>query len=391
MRFRWAMTTAVVVLTMFLSVSPRAEESEESSKAKAFHNAGVGFFKNELYEEAVEQFQKAVKLDPGVAKYHFNLAMALDKTGNPAEAIEEFQKYMELDPYAEDLSEVVLRMAELRKLIKEKPEKVETSVEAREGVKEGTCSDDMVLIPSGSFMMGSPANEEGRFYRGDRGAYEDEEPMHEVQISSFCMTKTEVTQAKWVEVMGSNPSYFLNCGGHCPVDQVSWFDAVIFCNKLSSREGLRPCYRISGENVTWDRSANGYRLPTEAEWEYACRAGTTTRFYTGNSESDLARAGWYGIHSGNGIHPVGQKASNAWGLYDMHGNVWEWCWDWYDENYYSGLSAKDPEGPFSGSLRVIRGGGWHNGARLCRSAVRCGYGPVGRCFLGFRLSRSAVR
>ena len=171
-----------------------------------------------------------------------------------------------------------------------------------------------------------------------------------ITTPSFCLAKYPVTQAQYEEIMGKNPSYFK---GHRPVECVSWHDAVAFCKKLSEREGRT------------------YRLPTEAEWEFACRAGTKTEYYTGDTEEDLARAGWYVGNSDNQTHPVGQKEPNAFGLYDMHGNVWEWCADWYDE----------PKG-----RRVLRGGAWDLVSVYCRSAYRFGFGPVSRyVYLGFRV------
>jgi formylglycine-generating enzyme required for sulfatase activity len=215
---------------------------------------------------------------------------------------------------------------------------------------------NMVRIQGGTFTMGSPANEPGR--------HDWEGPQHQVTISSFYMGKYEVTQREYQEVMRTNPSSFK--GDNLPVEQVSWFDAVEYCNKRSQREGLTPAYTISGTNVTWNRNANGYRLPTEAEWEYACRAGTTTAYNTGASINN--NTGWYADNSGSTTHPVGQKPANAWGLYDMHGNVCEWCWDWIG-NYPNGAQT-DPMGASSGSRRVVRGGGWNGSNRVARSAFR---------------------
>jgi formylglycine-generating enzyme required for sulfatase activity len=203
---------------------------------------------------------------------------------------------------------------------------------------------EMVPVPPGSYLMGSPEAEAGRD--------NDETPRHQVTISRpFYIGKYEVTQAQWVCVMGSNPSWFK--GEDLPVENVSWNDCLEFCRKLTERE--RAAGRLPAGVV--------YRLPTEAEWEYACRAGTTTRYYTGDSESDLARAGWFDGNSGDRTHPVGQKVANAFGLYDMHGNVWEWCQDWYGS--YITDDATDPGGPQRGSLRVLRGGSWSNNASYC--------------------------
>ncbi len=239
----------------------------------------------------------------------------------------------------------------------------------------------MVMIKSGTFSMGSPSSEPDRY---------DDERQHTVRITKpFYMAATEVTQAQWRVVMGGNPSRFSNCGEDCPVERVSWLDAVKYCNNLSEKEGLTSAYKINGESVTWTRSADGYRLPTEAEWEYACRAGTTTRFNIGSSDSDLSRAGWYSGNSSHKTHEVAGKKPNAWGLNDMHGNVWEWCWDWYVKDYPGG-SVTDPVAPAGGSTRVFRGGGWYSLAGYCRSAYRSGSSPGNsRDYLGFRLVRSA--
>jgi formylglycine-generating enzyme required for sulfatase activity len=231
----------------------------------------------------------------------------------------------------------------------------------------------MVRISGGTFMMGSPDSENSR--------ESDEGPQHSVTVSGFSMAKYEVTQGEYQAVMGTNPSGF--SGGNLPVEQVSWYDAIVYCNALSQREGLTPAYTISGSNVTWNRSANGYRLPTEAEWEYACRAGTTTPYYTGDSISKSQAN-----YNENGTMDVGSFVPNAWGLYDMAGNVWEWCWDWYED--YSTGSQTNPEGPSTGTNRVERGGSWFIfGGGDLRSASRGHSTPSLRFdFIGFRLVRS---
>jgi len=236
----------------------------------------------------------------------------------------------------------------------------------------------LVSIPAGSFTMGSPSGEDGRF---------DDEVQHLVTLThGFLMSRTEVTQAQYEAVMGDNPSD--HEGADLPVEQVSWFDAVKFCNALSKREGLSLAYRINGNGVTWDHSANGYRLPTEAEWEYACRAGTATRFHTGDRERDLGKAGWYDGNASGETHPVGEKSANSWGLYDLHGNVWEWCWDLYGD--YKIGRATNPAGPVQGSYRVLRGGSCYYSARGCRSAFRDGSAPGSRYWNdGFRVVRSS--
>jgi formylglycine-generating enzyme required for sulfatase activity len=247
-----------------------------------------------------------------------------------------------------------------------------------------TVPDNMVRINGGTFTMGSPANEPGR---------DSDEAQHRVTVDSFYIGKYEVTQREYQEVMGINPSYFK--GDNLPVEQVSWYDAVEYCNKRSQMERLTPAYMINGTNVTWNRNANGYRLPTEAEWEYACRAGTTTPFSTGNNiTTNQANYGGNNPYNNNAkgtlrekTTAVGSFTSNAWGLYDMHGNVWEWCWDWYGD-YPSG-SQTDPIGAVTGAFRVRRGGSWYSDGYGLRSAFRVGVLPSGRgSDLGFRLVRS---
>jgi formylglycine-generating enzyme required for sulfatase activity len=234
---------------------------------------------------------------------------------------------------------------------------------------------NMVRINGGTFTMGSPSNEPNRMI--------GEGPQHQVTVSSFYMGKYEVTQKEYQEVMGTNPSRFK--GDNLPVEQVSWYDAVEYCNKRSQKEGLTPAYTINETNVTWNRNANGYRLPTEAEWEYACRAGTTTAYNTGANMS--YNAGWCYENSDRKTHPVGQKSANAWGLYDMHGNVYEWCWDWYGS--YSSGSQTDPAGAVTGSYRVRRGGNWSILGHALRSAQRGVGSPSNRYEdSGFRVVRS---
>ena len=213
----------------------------------------------------------------------------------------------------------------------------------------------LVYIPAGEFMMGS--NTGGS----------DEKPAHKVKLSKgFYMGVYEVTQSQYRAVMGKSPSKFK--GDNNPVEQVSWDDATEFCRKLSQKEG------------------ETYTLPTEAQWEYACRSGSSSVYSFGNSESSLGDYGWYSSNSGSKTHPVGTKKPNDFGLYDMHGNVWEWCRDWYAKDYYSKGSAVDPKNTQSSSVRVIRGGGWGNLANRCRSAGRRRDGPGSRSSgIGFRV------
>lgn len=227
-----------------------------------------------------------------------------------------------------------------------------------------------VYIKPGTFIMGSP------FVETDR---ESDETQHEVTLKKgFYMQSTEVTQGQWRAVMGNNPSYFSNCGDDCPVEQVTWNDVQEFIRRLNQKEGV-----IS------------YRLPTEAEWEYAARAGSTTAFNTGNCLS-TDQANYDGNFPLSNCQQgksrtttvrVGAFPPNGWGLYDIHGNVWEWCQDWYD--IYPSDKINDPAGPLSGSFRVLRGGSWRDEASLCRLSYR-GYDiPVYKYYtLGFRLAKT---
>ena len=223
------------------------------------------------------------------------------------------------------------------------------------------------LIPAGEFMMGSPTTESDRL---------DTETQHRVTLTKpFCLGVTEVTQEQYQKVMGTNPSQFQ--GPQNPVEKVGWAEAVEFCGKLSAM----PAEKTAG---------HVYRLPTESEWEYACRSGTTTAYSFGDDASRLGDYGWFGGNSDSSTHPVGEKKPNAWGLYDMHGNVFEWCQD--RPGVYPSGSATDPTGATSGSLRVFRGGSWYYLARHCRSATRLRYPPLYEVsYLGFRVLRSSIK
>jgi len=243
----------------------------------------------------------------------------------------------------------------------------------------------MVSVPGGSFQMGS-----------DDGP-KNEQPAHTVTLSAFYMGRTEVTQALYQSVMGHNPSYFKGDANR-PVEQVTWYDAVEFCNKLSKREGLQQVYTISGRTpakgnpitdaaVTADWSKNGYRLPTEAEWEYAARGGNgSPGNYTYAGSDDADDVAWYSDNSDETHHIAGTKDPNGLGLYDMSGNVWEWCWDW--NGSYSSEAQTDPTGMPSGAFRILRGGSWFNPARGIRPEYRDNDIPeVQSGTLGFRLAR----
>ena len=259
------------------------------------------------------------------------------------------------------------------------------------------ASEKLVFIKGGTFKMGSPEAENWRI---------NDETQHEVSVNDFYISRYEVTQAEYKSLMNDNPSNFY--GDDLPVENVSWFDAVKYCNALSEKENLTPVYKIEGNKVTWNTEADGYRLPTEAEWEYACRAETTTPFNTENPIS-VNEANYYGhypyeieenyfsqnkLTTKPGIYreetiKVGSFKPNKFGLYDMHGNVAEWCWDIYAP--YSSTSAKNPTGPSEGTRRVNRGGAWNDFAKNIRSAYRAVTTPEHKSFnLGFRLARGNI-
>ena len=270
---------------------------------------------------------------------------------------------------------------------------------------------ETVVIETGEFIMGSPVKEKGR---------QIVEIPHRVQISQpFLLGRYEVTQRQFQEVMAFAPSHFKSAvvgkekmlaydTGEFPVERVSWFDAVAFCNRLSKRDGYAPYYTLvdvqhDGNSIKQAilriEGGNGYRLPTEAEWEYACRASTTLRFHFGNS-SGIKKANFvcrgpsnYGTPSKEQslgrTAKVGSYTSNGWGLYDMHGNVAEWCGDWYAKDYYSQSPLKDPTGANHGHHRVLRGGSWLVNEASCRAASRFYLtGDQRKYFAGFRVART---
>ncbi len=238
---------------------------------------------------------------------------------------------------------------------------------------------EMVQIPAGSFQMGR------------RAGKEDEALPHTVTLDAFLIDKYEVTQAEFEKHQLPNPSHFK--GAALPVEQVTWAQAAIYCNARSKAEGLKPCY--NEDTAACDFQADGYRLPTEAEWEYACRAGNDSDFGFGSDVRKLGDYGWFADNSGKKTHPVGEKKPNAWGLFDMHGNVAEWCNDVYDEDYYRASPAENPHGPADGKEYVLRGGAWKSPAEALRSSSRLAESPgfsdacLARDAIGFRCVRKA--
>ncbi len=262
------------------------------------------------------------------------------------------------------------------------PEGTQPKTASKAPAQSASAATNAAVAPSGMVQIAA-----GRFQMGDKGQV-DAKP-HEVAVSAFLIDATLVTQEQYEKAMGENPSRWK--GAKNPVEQVRWSDAVKYCNKRSELEGLRPCYDLK----TWkcDFDANGYRLPTEAEWEYACRAGTSTAYFFADDPSKLGEYAWFDKNSGARPRPVAQKQPNAWGLYDMSGNVWEWCNDFYKVDYYNESPATDPRGPDTGQTKVVRGGAWRFSAERCRSGYRYnenpGYADV--CFgydiYGFRCVR----
>jgi formylglycine-generating enzyme required for sulfatase activity len=271
----------------------------------------------------------------------------------------------------------------------------QTTARSASGRDYSSSGSTMLWIPAGTFTMGCTGGQVGR-------CEPDEGPDHTVHISEgFWLEQTETSQRQWREVVGSpHASASASCGELCPVVSLSWCEAVTFANARSRKEGLQPAYLLpwsreapigprcaeQAREVQWERSASGYRLPTEAEWEYAARAGGDTPYSGGTEPGALA---WYDANGAQSTHPGGQKAPNAWGLHDMSGNAWEWVWDGYSG--YGPDPLTDPSGPTWGTDRVKRGGGYSSQALHLRVAARDSLSPqVVSDSLGFRLARGAT-
>ncbi len=259
----------------------------------------------------------------------------------------------------------------------------------------------MIFVEGGTFAMGS----DNTFGAGTGGTFNDEGPIHDVTLDSFYIGNYEVTQAEWFEVMGTNPSYFK--GDNLPVELVTWYDAIEYCNARSEKEGLQPYYTIDKEQkdpsntnsdnldvnrwlITLNKENNGYRLPTESEWEWAAQGGVKSKGYAYSGSDDINDVAWVDTNSNGVSHTVGGKAPNELGIYDMSGNLWEWCWDWYSDGYESDEAQTNPTGVATGSFRCVRGGCWYFIADYCRSINRDRDEPYDKYYLlGFRVARNA--
>lgn len=252
-----------------------------------------------------------------------------------------------------------------------------------------------VKLPGGTFEMGSPQAERERFKKLDPDlidSYFANERLHSVEVSAFELAETEVTNAQWKAVMGTSPSDCdYGCADNQPVQNVTWVMAVEYLNKLTAREntGLTACYEQTGDDWAWNQGCTGYRLPTEAEWEYAARAETKTAYSFGDDPAKLREYAWFTENSGGKTHPVGEKLPNQWELRDMHGNVWEWVWDRYGDNDNDKVT-RDPRGQQNGDSRVLRGGSFGYVPWGLRSAFRLRVRPAyANVDDGFRCARGS--
>ena len=358
--FSLVLTVTALVAGM-PDVSANDKELAPEVQLDLLVNSATKSMKAGRWEDAVQSFEKAMKLGVSLpGEFHFLYGKALYKTGSYEYALSSLTVYLTLvgreGKYYEDAITMVVdaenkQKEETRRTSESKQQKVEAASETEDG---------MVYVKGGCFDMGDIF---------DTGA-SDEKPVHTVCLGDFYLGKTEVTQKQWEDVTGSNPSKF-QCAD-CPVERVSWNNAQDFIKKLNEKTGMN------------------YRLPTEAEWEYAARSGGLKEQWAGtNDEDKIGEYTWYGYTAKGRTHGVAGKTPNAIGLYDMSGNVWEWCSDWYDKEYYKISSNKDPQGPSEGKNRVIRGGSWRSKDKGIRTTDRNSFFPASKKFstTGFRLAR----
>jgi formylglycine-generating enzyme required for sulfatase activity/Flp pilus assembly protein TadD len=386
--------------------------------AVAYYNRGIAYREKGEFDKAIADFTEAIQLDANDAEAYAGRGVVYEFKGDQTKAEADFAKAKELgagdrqtnDERATSSDEGVVTDSSgdlptpapsakdppvpvVPEQSKEPPQAV-TPLDAAIVKKQQQASVDdlgvpmeitnsigmkLALIPAGKFLMGSRESPKALAKEFDTKAkyFEKERPPHRVRITKpFYLGVYEVTQEQYKKVMGENPSVRKQSGSDAPVESVFWDDAQEFCWKLS-------------ELAEEKEAGRRYRLPTEAEWEYACRAGSAEKYCYADDRSRLGDYAWYYGNSDRKTHQVGQKKPNAWGLYDMHGNVWEWCADWYDS--YANSPMDDPAGPATGLSRVYRGGGWYDPAWLCRSAYRYFLSPDYRAdFIGFRVALDPV-
>jgi formylglycine-generating enzyme required for sulfatase activity len=361
--FSVALMMAVHVAVMSV-VSAQEEELPTEIQVDILINAAKKDNQAGRWKDAVRSLEKALRLGvklPG--EFHFHYGKALFKTGNYDDSLSSLTSYLTLVGKDGEYYEEAVTL-----VVDAKDEQEDAKLRSLDSEHQRTkaadeTEDDMVYIKGGCFDMGN--------IFGDEKAENGEKPVHMVCVSDFYLGKTEVTQKQWTEIMGHNPSKFK--GGNSPVERVSWNSVQDFIKKLNKETGMH------------------YRLPTEAEWEYAARNGGGKEKWAGaDKESELDEYAWYyGNSARDGTHAVAGKKPNGLGLYDMMGNVWEWCSDLYDGNYYENSPAKNPEGPSDGLTRVLRGGGWKSKPKHIRTVDRNDFDPDIEKFanIGFRLAR----
>jgi formylglycine-generating enzyme required for sulfatase activity len=332
------------VAAQYKAANPKPQLSEEARKYKV---QAEFLMQEKQTDKAIALYGKALELAPWWPEGRYQLALALGEQKKYRDAMREMQRFLLLTPDSPEA-----------RAAQDKLYQWEVVAEPVAGKTFNDCPfcPEMIEIPAGSFNMGSAKGEA------------NEQPVHRVSVAKFAIGKTEVTQAQWRALMGTNPSQFDTCGDDCPVEQVSWDDAQLYIKKLNAKTGKQ------------------YRLPTEAEWEYACRAGSDTEFCGGDFADAVS---WNSINSGsflfNAPHVVATKKPNAFGLYDMSGNVWEWVEDTYHPNY-TGAPA-DGSAWQGGTMRVLRGGSWGKDPKYARTTVRVRFSSSFRDFShGFRLA-----